>query len=82
MLYVDTLWVHESRRNRGDGTRLLRAAEDEARRRGCVMAVLETHSFQAPEFYPRFGYEAYARLEGFPPGGGVVYFRKDLTATG
>src|SRR5262245_38506086 len=33
-------WVEESQRNRGLGTKLFKAAEGEARRRGCTQIVL------------------------------------------
>ena len=73
---VAHLWVHASRRGRGIGTALLRAAETEARRRGCRQVVLSTHSFQAPGFYERHGYTARATVRDWPAGhAGVVYAR-------
>ena len=62
------LWVHESQRRQGRGSSLLRLAEEEAIRRGCVQALLLTHSFQAPEFYERSGYVCVATIENYPLG--------------
>src|SRR5262245_16725386 len=54
-LEIRQLWVDEARRNRGLGSRLLRAAEEEGLRRGCGQVFLATFSFQAPDFYAKRG---------------------------
>jgi GNAT superfamily N-acetyltransferase len=62
------VWVHELYRGRGLGEALLVSAEAEAISRGCVQIVLATHSFQAPGFYERMGYERKYALKGRPQG--------------
>lgn len=67
-MYVDILWVHESHRHKGIGSKLLREAENEAIGRGCHHAHLDTMSWQAPEFYKKHGYEVIGSLPDIPNG--------------
>jgi GNAT superfamily N-acetyltransferase len=77
-LYVDVFWIHESYRGDGAGTALLAAAEQEAIRRGCQYAYLDTFSFQAPEFYQKLGYVVFGELPDFPLGHSRVFLKKVL----
>ena len=63
---LSNVWVHERYRGEGLGALLLRAAEAEAAARGCVRVVLATHTFQAPGFYERMGYQRKHAIEGCP----------------
>ena len=75
---IRQFWVEESQRRRGLGTRLLRAAEQEARRRGCTQMLLMTFSFQAPAFYVRNGFEVVATIADHPRGHRNFLMRKRL----
>ena len=75
------VWVDERYRGQGLGAALLRAAEAEAVARGCVQVVLATHSFQAPGFYERHGYERKYVIEGRPKGYTDIIYVKALPGT-
>jgi ribosomal protein S18 acetylase RimI-like enzyme len=75
---VDLLWVDERQRGRGLGSALLDAAEGEARRRGCRVVRVDTHSFQAPDFYRRRGFETIGEVAGTPEGHAEHFFVKRL----
>jgi GNAT superfamily N-acetyltransferase len=77
---IRQLWVEESRRRQGLGTRLLDAAEQEARRRGCRQIVLTTFTFQAPVFYAKRGFETLAAVDDCPRGHQNLLLRKHLSA--
>jgi GNAT superfamily N-acetyltransferase len=70
-LEIHKLWV-------SDASRLLEAAEAEARRRGCKQAFLDTFSFQAPGFYQKLGYREFGRLEEFGGEHSRYYLHKRL----
>jgi ribosomal protein S18 acetylase RimI-like enzyme len=65
--YLDIafLWVSATHRGQDLGSKLVDAAEKEARARGCERALLNTFSFQALEFYKKRGYTEFGRLDGF-----------------
>ena len=60
------------------GTRVLVAAEEEVRRRGCEQVALSTHSFQAPRFYARRGYVECGRTPAYPRGHDQIHLVKRL----
>jgi GNAT superfamily N-acetyltransferase len=75
---IRQLWIEPSRRRQGMGTRLLSAAEAEARRRGCDRIVLTTYSFQAPDFYRKHGFAIVAVADDQPRGHQHLLLRKAL----
>jgi GNAT superfamily N-acetyltransferase len=75
---IRQFWVEESQRGRGLGTKLLGAAEREARRRGCRQMFLTTFTFQAPVFYTRRGFETLATVDDCPRGHQNLLMRKRL----
>lgn len=75
---IRQFWVEEARRKQGLGTRLLEAAEQEARRRGCRHMLLATFTFQAPAFYIKCGFEVLAVVDDHPRGYENMLMRKRL----
>lgn len=76
-LEVRGLWVDDSLRGEGIGTELLRAIEQEARKRGASKAMLYTYSWQAEAFYERHGYREFGRFD-FPEGHYRIDMQKSL----
>jgi GNAT superfamily N-acetyltransferase len=80
-LEIRQFWVEEARRKQGLGTRLLGAAEQEARQRGCRQIFLMTFTFQAPAFYAKHGFEVVAVVDNHPRGHKNLLLRKRLGAS-
>ena len=80
--YLDLryLWVREDQRGQSLGRRLLLAAEREASARGCTQVLLDTHDFQAPEFYKKLGYSVFGVFEGIGGRYNRYYLRKKLVS--
>jgi GNAT superfamily N-acetyltransferase len=76
---LQSLWVDPSLRGRWLGSRLIAAAEAEAAARGCTQTVHFTYAFQAGRLYERSGYELMGRVEDFPSGTDVLWYRKRLS---
>jgi GNAT superfamily N-acetyltransferase len=75
---INYLWVHPSLRGHGYGSRLLQTLEQEARAQQCHSAILDTYSFQAPDFYQRLRYEVFGVIEGYPAGYQKLFLKKRL----
>jgi GNAT superfamily N-acetyltransferase len=75
---ISMLWVHQDYRKEGWGARILAAAEEEARRRGCDRVCVSSFTFQAPDFYQKRGYVETGRTLGIPGGGEDVHMFKRL----
>jgi GNAT superfamily N-acetyltransferase len=75
-LFVELLFVPETMRGRGLGRELLGLAEDEARRRGCIGAWLDTFSGQARVLYERCGYTVVGEIPDYPPGNVRTFLSK------
>ena len=78
-LYIETLVVISEKRGMKIGARLLAEAESIAVSRGCTNACLESHDFQAVEFYHRHGYQTVGELPDLPPGHKKYFLHKRLT---
>ena len=77
-MHIDILWVDEKFRKQGIGSKLLQAAEDEARRRGAHSVHVDTMSWQAPDFYKKHGYKIISELNDIPKGNKKYHLIKQL----
>jgi GNAT superfamily N-acetyltransferase len=80
-LFIELLYVAESGRRQGLGSRLLTAVENAAREQGCIGAWLSSYAFQAPGFYKKNGYQEFGELVGSSASKGAAdnrlrFFRK------
>jgi GNAT superfamily N-acetyltransferase len=81
-LETRVIWVEETLRHQGLGSKLLLQAETEARADGCYGALLDTFSFQALPFYLNHGYEIFGDLENYPRGHHRYFLRKNFGGKG
>jgi len=77
-LHIEYLWVSESERDKDIGSKIILAAENEAIKRGCVGSMLDTFSFQAPEFYKKLGYSVIGSLSDYVSKYERYYLKKKL----
>ena len=78
-LYVQWLWIAADHRGQGLASRMLAAAEAEARVRGCHGAYIDTFNPQALHVYQKAGYAVFGTLPDFPPGRTRSFLSKTLT---
>ena len=80
-LHIERLWLPDALRGMGLGSAFLREAEQEAERRGCTGAWLDTFNPEALRLYQRFGYAVFGSLADFPTGRSRHFLHKRLTPT-
>ena len=77
-LYIQWLWVDEAHRGLKLAGKMLEAAEQEAIKRACHGALIDTFSPVAAKAYERQGYQVFGTLPDFPIGRSRVYLQKKL----
>jgi len=77
-LFIKTLWLPDVLRGRGWGTALMRAAEAEARLRGCRSVWLTALGDRARHFYLRLDYRVFGMIEDYVPGQSLYSMDKSL----
>lgn len=73
---INTVWVDEAHRGSGLGRQLMMQAENEAKQRDCLVAQLDTLSFQAPIFYQKMGFDIVGTVPGFAKSPGRFFMLK------
>lgn len=77
-LYIDQLWIEESLRGKGYGTKLMLAAEKLGREKGCTFAAVNTMDWEALGFYQKLGYHIEFERHGFKRNSIFYFLRKEL----
>jgi len=75
---LEALWVDEALRERGWARALLAEAEEEARRRGCVLVTFHAYDLLTARLYERLGYRTVGVVESCLAGSAIRWYCKDL----
>ena len=75
---VSYLYVEESQRKKGLWRRLLSVLEENGRKAGMKRILLNTYSFQAPEFYKKCGFRQIAEIDPCFGNHAQFYFVKTI----
>lgn len=77
-LHIEQLWLTESLRGQGYGTKLMQAAEDFGRQYGCTFTTVNTMDWEALGFYKKLGYQIEFERHGFLKSSVFYFLRKEL----
>ncbi|MBO0130810.1 MULTISPECIES: GNAT family N-acetyltransferase [Agrobacterium] len=75
-LYVQLLFVPETMRGQGTAAKLLAMAEEEARKRGCTGAYIDTMNPDALRTYERYGFTRIGSLAPLSSGQSITWLEK------
>ncbi|MGI8837223.1 MAG: GNAT family N-acetyltransferase [Pyrinomonadaceae bacterium] len=79
-MHIDMLWVDESHRGQGHGSKLMTAIENYGATHGYPLIYLETASFQALPFYEGLGYRLFGELSEISEGETMFCLHKVLSS--
>jgi ribosomal protein S18 acetylase RimI-like enzyme len=77
-MQIDFLWIDEQIRQRGIGKELLAKIENYAIEKDCTLLLLDTFSFQAPDFYIKYGFSVFGMIENHPTGHHQYFLQKRI----
>ena len=77
-IWLDLLFVQEKHRGKDVATRLLQEVEKFGKSNNVIGLKTETWSFQALDFYKKFGFEVYGQLDDYPLGATDYCLKKKL----
>ena len=67
-MHIKLMWVKDTKRSQGLGTRIIELIEQEAMARECVGIHSDAYSFQAKHFYLKLGFEIFGVIDCHPQG--------------
>lgn len=76
--FIELLALSEAARGKGIGQQLIEQIETIARDKGKIGIWVDTHSFQAPDFYRKMGYTEFGKIDDYPKGESRHFFAKVL----
>jgi predicted acetyltransferase len=77
-LYIDQLWISETIRHAGWGTKLIDAVLDYGKKCGCTFASVDTMDWEALNFYQKLGFKVELERTGFHKNSVSYSLRKEL----
>lgn len=77
-LYVGQLWVKETLRGMGYGTKLMQKAETLAKESHCNFIAVNTFDWEALDFYKKLGFHVEFERKGFDKDSIFYFLRKDF----
>ena len=78
MIYLDEFFVEREYRGKGFGKAMIKKLINTAREREVNFISLQTFSFQAREFYEKFGFFVIGEIEDYPPGMSMYTMRLNI----
>lgn len=78
-IHTDQLWLEESLRHKGYGTKLMQLVEKLGKENGCPFATVNTMDWEALGFYQKLGYTTEFERHGYLKESVFYFLRKKLT---